>query len=121
MLAVQTMSLQSDSATASALVRQRVSMLIDQLEEDAHTAEDRIRIAILTGEALGVDAGLQKLSSISQTAANDDARQDIQSIQTIYTAGADALSVPARVGLIQRHGYLGRLALAYGVPPNKEP
>src|SRR5215813_3448543 len=55
MLAVQTMSLQKDSAPGSALVRQRLSTLIEQLEEDASTAEDRIRVAILTGEALGAD------------------------------------------------------------------
>ena len=122
MLAVQTMSLQKDSAPASALVRQRLSTLIEQLEEDARTAEDRIRIAILTGEALGADAALKKLSSISAGTANDDVRQDIQSVRTIYTDGdATGLSAPASEGLIRRHGYLGRLALAHGVPADQEP
>jgi membrane protease YdiL (CAAX protease family) len=122
MLAVQTMSLQKDSAPASALVRQRLSTLIEQLEEDARTAEDRIRVAILTGEALGMDAALQKLSSISEGTANVDVRQDIQSVRTIYTAGsATGLSAPAQEGLIRRHGYLGRLALAHGVPADQEP
>jgi len=122
MLAVQMMSLQKDSAPGSAAVRERLSGLIEQLEEDARTAEDRIRIAILTGESLGVDAGLQKLSSITETPVNDAAIQDIHSVRTIFTAGdATGLSASDREGLMTRHGYLGRLALAHGVPADREP
>jgi membrane protease YdiL (CAAX protease family) len=122
MLAVQMMSLQKDSAPTSALVEQRLSTLIEQLEEDARTAEDQIRIAILTGESLGVDAGLQKLSRIPETEVNDAAGQDIRSLRTIYGAGgASELSPPAREALISRHPYLGRLALAHGVPQDQEP
>jgi membrane protease YdiL (CAAX protease family) len=122
MLAVQMMSLQKDSAPGSAAVRERLSGLIEQLEEDARTAEDRIRIAILAGESLGVDAGLQKLSSITETPVNDAAIQDIRAVRTIFTAGdAAGLSASDREGLMTRHGYLGRLALAHGVPPDREP
>jgi membrane protease YdiL (CAAX protease family) len=123
MLAVQMMSLQKDSAPASALVQQRLSDLIEQLEQDARTAEDQIRIAILAGESLGVDAGLRKLSSISETAVSDAADQDIRSLRTIYSAGGGAseLSASAREGLISRHPYLGRLALAHGIPQDQEP
>ena len=122
MLAVQMMGLQQDSAAASALVRQRLSTLIEQLEEDAHTAEDRIRIAILTAESFGVDVGLQKLSSISEAEVNDAAGQDIRSLRAIYSAGgATGLSAAAREELVLHHGYLGRLALAHGVPPDQEP
>ena len=50
MLVVQMMSLQKDAAGASSLVQQRLSTLIGQMEADARTVEDRIRIVILTGE-----------------------------------------------------------------------
>jgi membrane protease YdiL (CAAX protease family) len=121
MLAVQMMSMQKDSAPTSALVQQRLGNLIEQLEADAQTAEDRIRIAILTGESLGSEAALKKLSMISE-AGTEDIRQDIRSVQTIYSAGgARELSASAREALIRRHGYLGRLALAHGVPSDEEP
>jgi membrane protease YdiL (CAAX protease family) len=120
MLAVQMMSMQNDSATTTALVQQRLGNLIEQLEEDAQTAEDRIRIAILAGESLGPEAGLGKLPTISES-VTEDIRQDIRSVQTIYAGEATELSASAREGLIRRHGYLGRLALAHGVPSDKEP
>ena len=63
MLVVQMTSLEKDAPGGSALFRQRLSTLIEQMEADARTSEDRVRIAILTGESLGVDSALEKLST----------------------------------------------------------
>ena len=122
MLVVQMMSLQKDAAGASSLVQQRLSTLIGQMEADARTVEDRIRIVILTGESLGVEAALQKLSVISPAALSGEASQDVRAIETIYSDGASGrLTPPEKDALVRRHGYIGRLALAHGVPADQEP
>jgi membrane protease YdiL (CAAX protease family) len=121
MLVVQMTSLQKETAGASNVVQERLSTLIRQMEGDARTVEDRIRVAILTGESLGVDAALKKLSAISASSPSGEASQDVHSIETIYSGGAAELTALESQALIRRHGYLGRLALAYGVPVDQEP
>ena len=64
MVAVQMKSLQKEAAGTSSLVQERMGGLIQQLESDARTAEDRIRIAILEGESFGADEALMRLSNI---------------------------------------------------------
>ncbi len=121
MVAVQMKSLQKEAAGTSSLVQERMGGLIKQMESDALTAEDRIRIAILAGESFGAEDALMRLSNIPITTIGREAAADIRSIQVIYGDRAAALSSAARNDLIQRYGYLGRVALAYGVPPDKEP
>jgi hypothetical protein len=116
MVVVQMMSLQDEAAGASTVVQQRLSTMISQMEEDARTVEDQIRVAILTGESLGVDAALKKLSDISSSSLSSEASEDVHSIETIYSDGAAELTALQSDALIRRHGYLGRLALAHGVP-----
>jgi membrane protease YdiL (CAAX protease family) len=118
MLVVQMKSIQQ--GPASGLVRDQVGYLVKQMEEEARTPADKVRTAILAGETLGDDAGLQRLSAISDT-SDADTREDIQSVRLIYEKGPEALSSEAREVLVRRHGYLGRLALAHGVPADKEP
>jgi membrane protease YdiL (CAAX protease family) len=121
LIVVQMMSLPKEAGASSGLVQQRVSTLIGQLEADARTVEDRIRVAILTGESQGADSAQKKLSDISSGTLGAEASQDVQSIQTIYNEGVGGLDTGERDALIQRHGYLGRLALAYRVPADQEP
>jgi membrane protease YdiL (CAAX protease family) len=120
MIVVQLKSLEKDAGTPS-LAREQIRPLIRQLEEDAHTPEDQIRIAVLEGEAIGSEAALDRLESISGVRLESDAFKDIRSIDIVYRYGADNLDRDAREGLIHRHGYLGRLALAYKVPSDQEP
>src|SRR5687768_9588168 len=121
MLVVQMTSMQQDAPGSAALLQQRLRTMIGQMEADARTVEDRVRIGIITGESLGVDEALTKLSEISSASINYEASQDIQAIQSIYMSGVAGLSDPERDGLIRRHGYLGRLVLAHGVPKDQEP
>ena len=120
MVVVQMKSLDSAAAT-SAQIRERMRPLIQQLEGEARTPEDALRIAILAGEALGPTDARTRLSKISGTETNHAAAEDIRSIHTIYDQGAQALSPAAKENLIRRHGYLGRLVLANGIPVDKEP
>jgi membrane protease YdiL (CAAX protease family) len=118
MLVVQMKSLAQ--GPGAALVRDQVSTLLKDMEKEARTPSDKVRTSILAGEALGVDAGLQRLSALSES---EDAsiRRDIETVRLIYESGPDALSSDARETLIERHGYLGRLALAHGVSSGQEP
>jgi len=120
MIVVQLKSLQKDAAT-SALVRDQVAPLIRQLEEDASTPEDQIRIAILEGEALGSNVALTRLESITGVDTGTQLFKDIRSVDRVYRYGPDSIEGDERQGLIQRYGYLGRLALAYNVPSSQEP
>jgi len=119
MLVVQLKSLQK--VNASAPIQERLDGLIRQMDEESVTPEDKIRAAILTGESRDTNAGLARLSSISGIENHPDAADDIRSIRTIYQDGADALPPVSKDRLIRRHGYVGRLVLAHGIPPDREP
>jgi membrane protease YdiL (CAAX protease family) len=120
MLVVQLKAFEKD-AGASALSGQRMESLIAQVEDDARTPEDRIRVAILAGESLGPEAALAKLSRVSDADIEAELANDIRAIRTIYEDGTNALTPAERERLVRRHGYLGRLALAHGVPADMEP
>jgi membrane protease YdiL (CAAX protease family) len=119
MLLVQMKSMER-VGPASSLVRDQVQYLIKQMEDESRTPEDRLRTAILAGETLGDDAGLERLSAISGV-SNPATAEDIQSVRVVFQDGPGALSEDVRNGLVRRYGYLGRLALAHGVPPDQEP
>jgi len=118
MLVVQMKSIAQ--GPAASLVRDQVDILLKQTEEEARTPADKLRTAILAGEAVSVDAGLQRLTALSET-ADAELRQDIEAVELIYESGPGALSPEARERLIRRHGYSGRLALTHGVPADQEP
>src|SRR5262245_48081005 len=119
MLLVQMKSMER-AGPASTLVRDQVRNLVKQMEDESRTPEDRVRTAILAGETLGNDEALQRLSVISGI-SNPATSEDIRSVRVIYEDGPAALPPDLREGLIRRHGYVGRLALAHGVPPDQEP
>ena len=119
MLVVQLKSLQK--ADPASPIQERIDGLIRQMEAESVTSEDKIRAAILAGESRDANAGLARLSSISGIENHSEAAADILSLQTIYQYGASALPPASRDRLILRHGYLGRLALAHGIPPDREP
>jgi membrane protease YdiL (CAAX protease family) len=119
MLAVYLKSLQPDAAASRSLVREQMSVLIKQMESDARTANDKIRVAILAGETLGAEAALKRLDEISEASTAETA--DILVLQVIYGHVSGKLDPEDKTDLIQRHGYVGRLAAAYGVPADMEP
>jgi membrane protease YdiL (CAAX protease family) len=95
--------------------------LVQQLEADARTPEDKIRVAILIGETRGAEEAAARLSGIAASTRQADVLEDVRRLQTIYASGPEALPPDDRESLMRRHGYLGRLALAYGVGKDQEP
>lgn len=120
MLIVGMKSLEKDGG-GSSLVREQMGRLVQQFEADARTPEDKVRIAILAGETLGAEEAIKRLSGITPAKTQPNAIEDIRLVRTIYSSGAEAVLPAERDSLIRRHGYLGRLALAHGVPPGQEP
>jgi membrane protease YdiL (CAAX protease family) len=118
MLVVQMKSIQQ--GPGSGLVQDQVGYLIKQLEDESRTPEDKLRTAILAGESLGESAALERLSSL-ENVSDLATQKDIQSVRLIYGPGPEAVPAADREALIHRHGYLGRLALAHGVPADQEP
>jgi len=119
MLLIQMKSMER-SGPASSLVRDQVKYLIQQMEDESRTPQDKVRTAILAGETLGDEEALQRLSAMSEV-SDPAIQEDIRSVRVIFQDGPSALSEDARGELVRRHGYLGRLALVHGVPPDQEP
>jgi membrane protease YdiL (CAAX protease family) len=117
MLVVQMKSV--EHGAASVVIRDQIKYLVNDLEAEASTPEDKLRIAIVAGESIGAEAALERLSKLSAT--SPETMEDVRSVQTIYQEGEGALTPEASEGLVRRHGYVGRLALAHGVPSNTEP
>jgi membrane protease YdiL (CAAX protease family) len=94
--------------------------LIRSLETDARTPDDQLVVAIIAAEIQSKEQGLQRLDALSKTPTSPELDADISALRTIYTKSADALDPAAQDRLIQRHGYLGRVALAIDAPPKSE-
>ena len=119
LLVVQLKSLEKSGG--SPLIRERIGVLVKQLEEDSRSTADKLRLAMLVGETAGAEEAIRRLSSIVPAENEAEAAEDIRSLRTIYTIGARALLLEEREQLIRRHGYVGRLALVYGMPSGQEP
>ena len=119
MLALQMKSLQMNSA-GSDLVEKRMDLLIGQLEATSQTPQGKLRLAILAGENIGPEAALKRLAEV-EVGDSNDVVSDLATLRTIYTDGPGALEPTHSERLIQRYGFLGQLALAYGVPADQEP
>src|SRR5262249_31059575 len=108
------------SEEASTLVHDSLGQWIGQIEKTSRTPEDKVRLTILAAENIGPQAGLARLSELEGHSSGEVA-VDVRTIRSIYEDGPDTLEASARERLIRRYGYLGRLALAYGVPADQEP
>jgi membrane protease YdiL (CAAX protease family) len=119
MLFLQMKSWQTNEE-ASAAVHDTLEQWIRQIDKTSRTPEDKIRLSILAGENISPEAALMRLSELESNSSGELAA-DVRTIRTIYEDGPNALEPAAREKLTRRYGYLGRLALAYGVPANQEP
>jgi membrane protease YdiL (CAAX protease family) len=120
MMAVQIKSLEKSggSVPTSQLAGNQV---LRQMELDAHSPEDDIRLAIMAGELVGQESALERLGSLAGTELSPDLTADAAAARTIYQVGPSALSSEAADRLIRRYGYIGQVALAYGVEPDRQP
>ncbi|MFG0284130.1 MAG: CPBP family intramembrane glutamic endopeptidase [Phycisphaerales bacterium JB039] len=86
---------------------------------------DRIRIAIVAGDAIGPDAAREQLDKLDPEELSAPFAADVDALRALYDAGSpDALSTQQADRLRDRYEWFGELALAYGLddaaPPRKE-
>ncbi len=97
---------------------------------EEHPVEALARI-IATGQSRGPDEALDALDALTKNAqwnlVNDetgklvpdpDLNADARIIDTLYSQGPDALDAQAKERLVERYGWLGRLALTSRLPEN---
>ncbi len=94
-------------------INQRIPELIRLLERESQTPDERLRAAIITGY-LAPRQGMEKLETLSSANNSVALTQDIATIRTVYTEGAEAVQAADRDRLLEHHGYFGTVALASG-------
>jgi membrane protease YdiL (CAAX protease family) len=75
---------------------------------------DRIRIAIIAGDAIGPEAALEHLAKLDPEKLTRGERRDVQILETLYRDGPHAISAAAGERLADRYDWFGRLALTRG-------
>ncbi len=111
--------------------------VVGQIDATAANDADRVRAIIVAAEYLGHDAATERIVRLRQdlltrdhsttggdagTPPESDAadrsliRAELDALETIYSAGPDALEQPARDQLSARYGVLGDFALTVGEP-----
>lgn len=85
--------------------------LIQELDHQALSAPDQIRVAVLVAYLQGSPPALSRLKAISGT-ANPELQDDIVVLEKIFTDLPAPLETAESDRLIRRYGYFGRLALA---------
>jgi membrane protease YdiL (CAAX protease family) len=95
---------------------ERLDSLKD-LEDYAVSRADRLRLAIVAGEVLGPAEATERLTRLKAEATpGGDLSREIDWLLKVYTPGASTLPPDVKSALLDRHGWFGELALAYGKP-----
>jgi hypothetical protein len=89
---------------------------LEALESAAKTPVDQLRAAIVAGDVEGAAESQARLEKIQVPEDQPALRDDLEALRAIYSGHADEVNETARQALIERHGWFGRLALAYGKP-----
>jgi membrane protease YdiL (CAAX protease family) len=122
LLAVQLKSMSADKNNPlGSQTKESQEQLIRDMEREARTPEDHVRIAILIGELQGGEAAIAALGKVTPGENSSELTHDLLSLVKVYDDGPEALESAERDRLVKRYGALGRIALAYGVPPDMEP
>lgn len=104
-------------ASASAITERDLDEWIEQLEPMAITRAERLRFAIVLAELGRRDDALARLDKLRAEATPGGGLQlDAEWLQALYTGGVSAVPPEAQQSLTRRHGWFGRLALAYKAP-----
>src|SRR6185369_8109887 len=118
LLAQQAIAFDSVFSSASVSAKDRSARLIQLLENEAQTPEEKLNVAILAGYLQGPNA---TSTYTPGRAGNSHAlRDDLDAIKTIYIKGAAGLSSADRDRFVSRHGYFADLALASGPSADAE-
>lgn len=91
--------------------------VVAQLEPDAVSRTERLRLAIVAGEVQGAEAALARLAALEEeVAAGGELAAELASLQKLYAEGAHTLDERAQRSLVARHGWFGELALSFNAP-----
>ncbi|MDJ0840605.1 MAG: type II CAAX endopeptidase family protein [Acidobacteriota bacterium] len=91
------------------------SLLEQGLSGQAKSPLDRLRMVPVIAEVVGTEEALAALDELEALADFPEAaRIDLQDLRTLYTADME-LAEDRREALVTRHGWLGELALVYGL------
>jgi membrane protease YdiL (CAAX protease family) len=96
-------------------------LVLQQMESEAQTPEDRVAAAIMAAEIEGGRSAMEKLEAIERDSPTPEVAADVEVLQKLYSEDGAALDPGERHHLTQRHGYFGRIALAYNVEAAVEP
>ncbi len=90
------------------------------LDSYAITLHDEVRLAIVKGELAGTDAALEQLDETAPYVEHGGPLwMDIAALRTLYDRGGDAaLTQQQRDALVERHGWYGKVALAFNDAPS---
>ncbi len=118
---------------------EQTGMIVDTVDGFAESSADRVRTVMLAAELLGADAGLERIEGTrldlfkqrsdlaseetdeqlraARDAGFDLALEELGILETVYTAGPDALDQAARDRLASRYGVFGEHTLTWGAEP----
>lgn len=87
--------------------------VLESLDPECRTPEDRFRAAIVAGDLLGEDAAKERLEKLQSEPAEDSPLgHDVDTLKAIYAGSA----APADVDLlVKHHHWFGSLAATYGL------
>lgn len=92
------------------------SQLVAQMRKLATTPADMLRVAIVAGEVDGASSALGILDST--TPDNPQLQLDTATLRELYSEGPQALTREQYLGLVEDHGWFGRLAMVYQAGPD---
>ncbi|MFN0011991.1 MAG: lysostaphin resistance A-like protein [Phycisphaerales bacterium] len=106
-----------ESGAASGPGPDPMEPFVDQLRQGARTHASRLRLAPILGETRGAESALGQLDELEKDLpADSPLRADAAAFRAVYEGSAPP-DAGAMKGLVDRHGYFGRVAETFGTGP----
>lgn len=104
-------SAELDEAAGSSIGMQ----VLAPVQQMAVTQLDRLRVAVLAAEVVGVDRALSMIDRVAEEETSTEGLvEDVELLRRIYAG--ELLEQAERERLVERHAWFGDLALMYGTP-----
>jgi membrane protease YdiL (CAAX protease family) len=110
----------SQASTSASAIDPTARQFLAQVGEAARTPVDEFRVIPVVGELAGARRAVERLDQFERSHKVVRLRRDVDLLRTLYTHGPEALGAQDRQFLVDRHGWFGQLALAYGAPSDSE-
>jgi membrane protease YdiL (CAAX protease family) len=120
-MGVKALSARTSTTKPAMGVDNNAQEMLKTADEIAKTPEEKLRAAIIAGELKGSAEALRRLRELDASDDSGALKEELAALDSIYTAGPDALDEAGKQRLIEREGYYARMALAYGISSDKEP